>query len=57
MDSEHINTHGIRSDRVLGRSPILVDHPCRLDSESGEGEPVIVLVLLEISEGDEEKAS
>lgn len=56
MDSEHINTHGIRSDRVLGRCPVLVDLPCGLGGECGEGEPVIVLVLLEISEGDEQKA-
>ena len=45
------------SDPLLGRLPaILCDLPGGFGDEGGECEPIIVLILLEISKGDEEES-
>ena len=49
-------THLIRSEGVLGSSPLAVDLPCGLGGKGGEREPIEILVLLEICKGDDEEA-
>lgn len=49
-------THRILRQRVRGALPLSVELPCRLRNKRGEGEPVEVLVLLEIRVGYTQKA-
>ena len=50
-------THHIGTECVLRACPLPVDLPGGLCGEGGEREPVVVLVLLQVRKGDEQKSS
>ena len=49
-------TYRVRTERRLCSNPVSVDLPCGFGSKGRERKPVEIFVLLEVGEGDEEKA-
>lgn len=49
-------THYILAEGLLRAGPLAIDIPRGLGRERGECKPVVILVLLEVGEGDKEEA-
>ena len=55
-DDKEQRTYRVCAEYALSGGPLSIYFPCRLGDESRESKPIKVLVLLEVSKGDDKKA-
>ena len=55
-DDKERRTYRVCTEYALGGGPLSIYFPCRLGDESRESKPIEVLLLLEVSKGDDKKA-